>query len=258
MTDILAGEFIVVLLIFMRIAAAFAAAPVFGHSSVPFPAKLGIAFVIALILFLTIEKNNVPAEISLWYIVSMAVIEVVTGLTIGFMLFFVFYAISFAGTFIGFDMGLAMAQYFNPVEGTENNMIGEFLYITSLLIFFLINGHHYIITGLAASYIAVPIGKPVLTEPVFNLLIKHSAAIFVIAIKIASPILVSFFLVHVALGIVARVIPQMQVFFVAQPLKIGIGLLLLAGLIPLYVYFIKNLLQEYERNLFALIKAMSY
>ncbi len=258
MTDILISEFVVLIFIFLRIAAAFAAAPVFGHSSLPVPGKLGLAFVIALILFLTIEKSRPPAEINLWYIASTAILEIITGLTIGFMLFFVFYAVSFAGTFIGFDMGLTMAQYFNPAEGTENNMIGEFLYITALLIFFLINGHHYIITGLAASYIVVPIGKPIITPQVFDVLIKNSAAIFVIAVKIASPIIVSFFLVHVALGIIARVIPQMQVFFVAQPLTIGLGLLLLAGLIPLYVFFIKNLLQQHEKNLFYLIKAMSY
>jgi flagellar biosynthetic protein FliR len=75
-------------------------------------------------------------------------------------------------------------------------------------------------------------------------------------VKIAAPIMVSFFLIHIGEGIIARVIPQMQVFFVTQPLKIGLGFALLAGITPIYVYVIKNLLQDYENSLFNLIKAM--
>jgi flagellar biosynthetic protein FliR len=85
---------------------------------------------------------------------------------------------------------------------------------------------------------------------------KYAVSVFVIAIKIAAPVLVSFFLIHIAEGIVARVIPQMQVFFVTQPLKIGLGFAMLAMVIPTYVYVIKSLLRSYEESLYQLIKAM--
>ena len=89
------------------------------------------------------------------------------------------------------------------------------------------------------------------------MIIVYAASVFVIAVKIASPIMVSFFLIHIAEGIIARIIPQMQVFFVTQPLKIGIGLLMLAAITPLYLYVIKNLLQDYESKLYNLIQAMA-
>ena len=172
------------------------------------------------------------------------------------MLQFVFWGVSYAGTLIGFDMGLTMAEVFNPSADESNNVIGEFLYYGALMIFFIINGHHYIISSLKHSFSIIPLGKFTLTKPVYDLIVVYAASVFVIAVKIASPIMVSFFLIHIAEGIIARIIPQMQVFFVTQPLKIGIGLLMLAAITPLYLYVIKNLLQDYEGKLYNLIEAM--
>jgi flagellar biosynthetic protein FliR len=189
-------------------------------------------------------------------LIILSIKEAITGLVIGFMLQFVFWGVSYAGTLIGFDMGLTMADVFDPSAEQNNNIIGEFLYYGALMIFFLINGHHYIISSLKFSFSVIPLGKFTLTKPVYDLIVIYSASIFVIAVKIASPIMVSFFLVHIAEGIVARIIPQMQVFFVTQPLKIGLGILMLASLAPLYLYLIKNLLQDYESKLYNLIEAM--
>jgi len=256
MTDILLTDFIIILLIFVRITAAFFAAPVMGHTSIPILVKMFFGIIISYMVFLTIDKSSITIEVSLWFLTANAIKEILSGLMMGFMLNFVFYGVSFAGSLIGFDMGLSMAESFNPMEGTENNVIGELIYFAALLLFFVIDGHHYLIRGLVYSFSVIPIGKFTVTSSSFQLLINYSTLVFIIAIKIASPILVSFFLISVAEGIIARVIPQMQVFFVTQPLKIGVGFLFLTALIPIYVYAIKGLLKGFEDNLFTLIKAM--
>ena len=174
----------------------------------------------------------------------------------GFSLNLVFYGFSFAGSLMGFDMGLNMAQFFNPSDETESNLLSQFIYIFAILVFFLINGHHYLIRELSYSFKVIPIGKFTVNKSVLDLLVKYSGNVFVIAVKIASPILISFFLVNIAEGITARVIPQMQIFFVTQPLKIGLGFLMLVATTPLMVFVIKNLLKSFEDNLFTLIKAM--
>jgi len=174
----------------------------------------------------------------------------------GFMMQFVFWGVSYAGTLIGFDMGLTMAEVFNPSSEESGNVIGEFLYYGALMVFFLINGHHYIISSIKHSFSVIPLGKLTINKPVYDLIVIYAASVFVIAVKIASPIMVSFFLVHIGEGIIARIIPQMQVFFVTQPLKIGVGLLLLSSITPLYIYVIKNLMQDYENKLYNLIAAM--
>jgi flagellar biosynthetic protein FliR len=95
-----------------------------------------------------------------------------------------------------------------------------------------------------------------INQSVYQLLVKYSAAVFIIAVKIASPIMVSYFLIYLAEGIIAKVIPQMQVFFVVQPLVVGLGFILLVALAPVYLYVIKYLLKGYEANLMSIIRAM--
>ncbi|GIK22515.1 MAG: flagellar biosynthetic protein FliR [Ignavibacteriota bacterium] len=249
-------DFIIVFLIFVRISTALIASPVFGSRSVPALPKIFLSLVIAYVVYLTIDRNAIASVPSGWMLVILSFKEAITGLIIGFMLQFVFWGVSYAGTLIGFDMGLTMAEVFNPSSDESGNVVGEFLYYGALMIFFLINGHHYIISSLKHSFSVVPLGKFVISKPVFDLIIIYSASVFIIAVKIASPIIVSFFLVHIGEGIVARIIPQMQVFFVTQPLKVGIGVAMLAAITPLYLYVIKNLLQDYENKLYSLIAAM--
>ncbi len=257
MTEILVKDFIIVLMVFIRIYSAFLAAPIFGHQSIPALAKLFLSIFIAYVIALTLNDVNVPTGFELWPLVLIAIREAITGLIIGFTLHFVFFGITFAGSIMGFEMGLAIASVFNPVDETDSNVIGQILYFAAFLIFFLINGHHYLIRALSFSFTVIPIGTNTVTGAVVDLLIQYSAVVFVLAVKIASPILVSFFLVQIAEGILARAIPQMQVFFVTQPLKLGLGFILLSMIIPIYIYVIKNLLESYEDSLYSLIKGMA-
>ncbi len=254
--EILVTDFTLILLIFIRIFSAFAATPIYSHSSIPTQVKIFIAFIIAFIIFSITSPTNIAIEFNAWWLFAMAIKEIVVGLIIGFTLNLIFYGFSFAGTFVGFDMGLAMAQVMNPIEKTNGNVIGQVIYFMALMIFFILNGHHYIIRALAYSFQVIPIGEFKASEALFTLMIKYSASVFIIAVKIAAPILVSFFLIHVAEGVLARMIPQMQVFFVTQPLKIGIGFILLGSILPVYFYVIKNLLGEFENKLYTLVKAM--
>lgn len=249
-------DFIIVFLIFIRISSAIVSSPVLGSRTVPTLPKIFLSLVVAYIVYLTIDRNMFTAIPTGWMLVILAIKEAITGLIIGFMLQFVFWGVAYAGTLIGFDMGLAMAEVFNPGSEESGNVVGEFLYYGALMVFFLINGHHYIISSIKHSFSVIPIGKFTITKPVYDLIVIYSASVFIIAVKIASPIIVSFFLVHIGEGIVARIIPQMQVFFVTQPLKIGLGLIILGSITPLYIYVIKNLLQDYESKLYNLIAAM--
>lgn len=249
-------DFIIVILIFIRISTALISSPVFGSKVIPTLPKIFLSIVLAYIVYLTVDRSSISSVPSGWMLMVLSIKEAITGLVIGFMLQFVFWGVSYAGTLIGFDMGLTMAEVFNPSADESNNIIGEFLYYGALMMFFMINGHHYIISSLKYSFSVIPLGKFTITKPVYDLIVIYSASVFVIAIKIASPIMVSFFLVNIAEGILARIIPNMQVFFVTQPLKIGIGILLLGSITPLYLYVIKNLLQDYESKLYGLIQAM--
>ena len=257
MTEILINDFIILLLVFLRISAMLFTAPIFGHKALPPLAKIAFSLILTYIVFLTIDRSIVKFDINLAALVIYSMKELITGLIMGFVLNFVFWGVAFAGHYIGFDMGLMFAEVLNPFEDNQNNVVGEVLFFTTVMIFLLINGHHYIITGLVASFSVIPLAKYTINEPVYQLLIKYSLTVFTIAVKIASPILVSFFLVHLGEGIIARVIPNIQIFFVSQPVKIGLGITILITLVPFYVYAIKSLLHGYENQLLQLIKGMS-
>jgi len=256
MINIPVGDFVIVLLIFLRITAAFFASPIYNHKSIPILVKVFLSLVIAYIVFLTLDKSKITVEFTLGWIFANAIKEIITGLILGFMLNFVFYGIEFAGSIIGLNMELSMAESLNPVDGTSTNEIGQVLFLASLMLFFLIDGHHYIISALVYSFSIVHIGVFAINQSVYQLLVKYSAAVFIIAVKIASPIMVSYFLIYLAEGIIAKVIPQMQVFFVVQPLVVGLGFILLVALAPVYLYVIKYLLKGYEANLMSIIRAM--
>jgi flagellar biosynthetic protein FliR len=249
-------DFIIVILIFIRISTALISSPVFGTKVIPTLPKTFLSIILAYIVFLSIDRSSITTVPTGYMLVIFSIKEAITGLIIGFMLQFVFWGVSYAGTLIGFDMGLTMAEVFNPASEESNNVVGEFLYYGALMMFFLINGHHYLISSLKHSFSVIPLGKFTLTKPVYDLIVIYSASIFVIAVKIASPIMVSFFLITIAEGVIARIIPQMQVFFVTQPLRIGIGILMISAITPIYLYVIKNLLQDYESKLYNLIEAM--
>ena len=256
MTGILVTHFLILLFIFIRILAALVTAPLFNNRAIPVMAKIALSLVISYIIFSFIDNSAIKLEFSIWFIIINTIKEVLTGAIIGFSVNLLFHGISFAGTLMGFDIGLSMAQIFNPVDETNNNVIGETYNILAILILILINGHHYIIRGLAYSFTVVPLGTFSLNENIYDYIIKLGSTVFILAVKIASPILVSFFLIHIAEGIMAKTMPQMQVFFVTYPVKIGLGIFLIIASFPLYVYVIKNLLSTYEDELYKLIQMM--
>ncbi|MCF8240178.1 MAG: flagellar biosynthetic protein FliR [Melioribacteraceae bacterium] len=257
MIEIAVSNFLFLVLIFLRVSGLVFTAPFLSDSRFPIKAKIGLSIILAYIIFYSMPEIEMPADDSIISIIFIGVKEVLVGLIIGFVMNFIFWGISFAGSLIGFEMGLAMAQAFDSTTEIENNIIGTVLSFLALLIFVLINGHHYLIQSIIYSYKLIPMSGIKLTENFFDLLIKYSAGIFVLAIKISSPLIVSFFLLNIAAGIVSRIIPQMQVFFVLQPLQIGLGLFLLILLIPIYVYFMKNTLELYEFKLMNIIKSIA-
>ena len=118
--------------------------------------------------------------------------------------------------------GLSIATAFDPETGS-NNIVGAFLYLVMLLVFILINGHHFVLQALVLSYDTIPLGGFALTGPVADQLLRMTGIMFVVGLKCAAPIIVASFLMNVALAILSRVAPQVNVFMVSFPVKIGVG-----------------------------------
>ncbi len=256
MAEILTIDFLTGIMIFLRISAMFVFAPIYNSDNIPVLVRLALALIVTYIAFFSVDKIIIPQNFGFVILILYGIKEILTGVIMGMTLNIVFHGVSFAGLLFGRDMGLAMTQMFDPSSNTQGNIISTLLVLTIIVVFVLINGHHFVVQAVTYSFKIIPIGKFQVTESVYKLLVKYSASIFILAVKIASPVIVAFFLVHLASGIIARVSPSFQVFFVLLPLKLMLGVLLLALVTPLYVYLFKDLIYQYEKDLFELVKAI--
>jgi len=175
------------------------------------------------------------------------------GVALGFAVLLLFVGIQFAGQLVGLQMGFGIVNVIDPQSSNQVSIIGQYLNILAVLILLTTNGHHMILKGLVSSFDVVPLGGVELKASVAAKMIVLTSQAFIVAVKIAAPILLSLFLVSVALGILARTVPQMNVFIVGFPVQIAVGLTALIVALPMFFVLLGRLMGSLERDLFVLI-----
>ncbi|GAA0435238.1 flagellar biosynthetic protein FliR [Virgibacillus salarius] len=241
----------VFLLILVRVVAFFATMPLFSYRTIPRLFKLGFSFFLAFLMFYTVNAPSIPVdEMYLLLIVK----EALVGLFIGLIAYIILSAVQIAGGFIDFQMGFAIANVIDPQTGAQSPLTGQYFYIIALLFLLSVNGHHILIDGIVNSYQFIPIDAfiPFQNENIVTFVIDTFNKMFLIAFQIAIPIVGCLFLVDVALGIIARTVPQLNVFVVGLPLKILVSFVALLFFMSLYVVLVKNLFEI----LFATIRSL--
>lgn len=249
--DIIAQGISVYMLIFCRMTAFFVVAPVFSSRNVPATFKVGLSAIISLFILL-IQGANQPLPADLGYIL-LILREVLIGLLIGYVAFLIFSVIQTAGSFIDIQIGFGIANVIDPMTGTSAPVIGNFKYLIATLIFFSINGHHYLLDAVIRSYNWIPLSNDVFQRiyqgNVTEFLVSTFGQSFVLAFQMAAPLIVALFLTDVALGFLARTAPQFNVFVIGIPLKIIVGLAMLMMLVPGFIYAFEHLFEVMFRAL---------
>ena len=179
--------------------------------------------------------------------------EVIMGLVIGYAVLLLFIGIQFAGQLAGLQMGFGIVNVIDPASHDQVSIIGQFLNILAILLMLTLDGHHIILNGLMTSFDAVPLGGVVLKAPVAQKIMVLTTEVFVIAIKVSAPIMIALFLISTAMGVLARTVPQMNVFIVGFPVQLAVGMSVLVATLPLFQIMIEQALKLLERDVFALI-----
>jgi flagellar biosynthetic protein FliR len=252
--EIYISQWLLFILIFARVASLIAVAPVFGHPGVPVQLKVALSIFTAFVLYPIVNHHPPHIEVQLLSFMVLVLKEVVTGLIIGFATSLLFAGVQFAGQLIGIDMGFSIANVIDPESGTNTPIISQMQYVVVILIFLMVNGHHFLIESLLISFSAVPIDGFSLSGSLVQKLIALTGTIFTIAVKIGAPAIIALFLTNVALGVLSRAVPQMNVFVISFPLKIAVGFLVLIISLPAFVYVFKKLLMDFENNIVELIR----
>jgi flagellar biosynthetic protein FliR len=245
------------LMVFMRVSGFVFAAPVFGSRLVPAPVKVWFSVILAFALVPVLGlEGGLPSFASPAYFI-LAAREVLLGLMIGFISTFFVHGVEFAGHMLGLQMGFAASTLFDPFSNNEVSVVGSFQGLLAIVLFLGMNGHHVLLSSFAASYRILAPSANALAAAGGKELIYATANIFTVAVRISIPVLSALFMVEVGLALLAKTVPQMNIFVVGFPLKIAVGLTVLGFSIPYFAYILAKAVMGNNADLGSVLGALA-
>jgi flagellar biosynthetic protein FliR len=219
----------VFVLVFFRVAGLMLAAPFLGSTKIPKRVKIMLALVLAAGLVNRVKNVHLPDNVLLLTFGIGG--ELVFGMIMGLGLSLAFIAVTWAGEMMGQQMGMNIAETFDPQFGRGGSLVGDMYSMLTLITFLIIRGHHAMIQGLAASFDSLPLLSVGMTKGLFEVFLGLLTSATVLAVKVASPMLVTMLVVDVALGMIGKSVPQINVMNAGLTLRSGLGIgVLIVGL----------------------------
>lgn len=244
------------ILILARMLAFFSVAPLFSASGFPTQGKIALAGFLSIIILFLRGTPVAPMELDLWPFAGLIASEVLIGMLMGFIVGLVFAAFQLAGYIMGYQMGFAVSNVLDPISGDQTSVLGQFIFLFGLLAFLGIEGHHVLIKGMTESFEIVPIGTLSASGGLVDMMGTMFQSYFVTAIKVALPVLGIVLILDVSLGIVARTVPQMNVFLVGLPLKTLVGIFMLFISFSFLNELMKLEFDQMLRNFYSFLHAL--
>jgi len=243
-------------LVLVRVGALIGTMPLFGDQLVPVRVKAGMALVIALLLFPTVSPSVPSVSTEFLPLLFRMISETLVGAALGFAARLIFAAAQLAGEMIGFQIGFSVANVIDPVSSTSISLIGQLQYLIAVLVFLITNSHHVFFAAIADSFRIIPLFAFHVSGDFMNLIVSLSGDMFVLAVKLSIPVIAVIFFTNVGLGIVARTVPQINVFIVGFPLQITIGLLFFGLSMPLCGSLLQHAYGNLGESVYALLRLM--
>lgn len=246
----------VLFLVVLRLLGFFVAAPIFSGRNVPTYVKIGLSFIIATLVLSTQDISVVLYEDHLLAYTILIVKEFMIGVIIGFTVYLILNSVFLAGQLMDFQIGFSMVNVLDPLSEIQVPITGNFYYFLVTAMLLAVNGHHTMFRALFYSYEVLPVGQAILGSALVAEYLRMIGAFFVIAFTIASPVVGAIFILDVALGILTKAAPQMNIFVVGLPLKLILGILTLIVITPMFVTVSDFLFNEMYKYMFRMIEGM--
>ena len=226
--------------VLVRVAAILFSIPFLSSSSIPVLLKVGLSMAVSMLIVPRFGPDAVPAIVNPLQLALGILGEVAIGLLIGLSVQLLFAGIQIAGQMVGFQMGLAIANVVDPASSLQMPLLAQFLNLFALLIFVSLNVHHFFIRAMMEGFDTIPLMGMHFSQDLYPLMLSLTANSFMVAVKIGAPVMVSLLLTSAAMGLVARAVPQMQIFIISMPVKIIVGLVFLALSLPFCANYLHN------------------
>lgn len=238
------------LLIFFRMTGLFVTAPVFGSAQIPPPVKIWLAAIMAILTYPLVAVGNEALAPNLGSYAAAAAAELAVGIVLGLAAQVLFVAVQMGGLIVGQELGLTMANVIDPITNEQVSIISQFKLLLAILIYLAVDGHHVLIRAVVDSFGMIPLrGLSPAPPELMELGDRMIVAMLQVSIQMAAPALVSLFLVTVALGFMARTVPEMNIFSVGFTLRLLLGMVIVALSIPVFRWVFST---AYEHHVFDL------
>jgi flagellar biosynthesis protein FliR len=226
-------------LVFARIGSAFMLLPGFGEAYVPARLRLVVALALTLGLTPALGAALPPEPVGAWALGLLLMGEIIVGLFLGGLTRILLLALESAGTVIALQIGLASALDTNPATAQQASLIGNFLMALGVVLIFATGLHVPMIRAIADSYAMFPAGKPPMLEDMASMIVRIVGDGFQLAVELSAPFILLGLLFSLSLGLLARLMPQLQVFFIALPVQMLLGfVLMMIGLVVAMSWFL--------------------
>lgn len=244
------------LLAYVRIVTIMALIPIFGSTSIPVLFRAGLSLAICFILFPLIQQHATiqpPATTGLF--IFRLITEIFVGLIVGFIATMLFTGVQFAGYLVDSLTGFSFVELVDPFSEETATVFGQLNVLLFTVIFLLINGHYFMLIAIQKTFEIIPLyGVAIPGGKLAAFVTSQTGALFTIAFKLSAPVFVTLMITQVALAVVARTVPQINVFFVGIPLNIAVAfgttIIVLPSMISLFRGIFERLMQDIWRLLY--------
>lgn len=223
---LLSAQAIAFMLVFARVGAMIMVAPAIGDEQIPARLRLMLALAVTVVLLPVVLLNLPPTPQSEPALLGLLLGEILTGVVLGGAARILMSALQVAGTIIAIQSGLAVATAYDPNQGIQSAAVARLLGVLGVVLLFQMNLHHLFLSGLVRSYALFAPGGPIMAKDLSDLVVMLVGNAFALGVQIAAPFILYGILLNVGLGIMARLVPSLQVFFIAQPLSLLLSFLL--------------------------------
>lgn len=229
----------------VRIGCMIVVFPILGSRNVAPQVKIGLSFLLALVIVPLLPPVAVALPTQVLPYSILIIKEALVGLTIGYAASLILTAVSMAGAIIDLQVGFAMASAIDPLTGAGSTVMGNFKLTLFTILFLALQGHQFLILAMVSSFEKIPLVQAALPAgKMAEFMAGLITGLFVVSLKLAAPIIVLVMVINAAAGVLARTVPQMNLFVVDLPLRIGVALVGLAVILPvIYIVFEKTYAQ---------------
>ncbi len=219
-------------LVLTRLSAFFLILPVFGWQAIPVRIKAALTVLLSVFFAIAAPVGIDPAGVSPVRAVLLLAGEATYGLALGLIVALLFSVIKLSAHFVERQMGLNMAHVIDPLTNEEGKPLGSLVEMIFILLFFSVNGHHLFLLIISKSYEAFPVGVVPTIDALTDGVIGAGSAMLVASLRLAAPALAAFLVLMVTLALLARLVPEMNILFISLPMRIAMGLIMMAMFLP--------------------------